>query len=283
MAYRPITAPTVTAVIPVYNEEDCIADCIESLRGQDFRDIQIIAVDDGSGDSSAEICRKLGVRVLFQDHRGPGAARNLGVGEASGSIIIFADADMTFGPGYVSAMIAPIISGSAAGTSHKEEVVSNWDNAWARLQTWYLGFPDRKRIDPSRETSVYRAVRRDFFLSNGGFADNEGRGDDGSLAGRSGIMPAMVAAECYHKNIDGPLDGFYDARWRGRDMGSKIDGFLSFLKIASVDRNPVRDLVFGLRLFWLKGDFRAVPYAVIFGFGFQCGLFSAFFRKNYLK
>lgn len=286
MGYPPLESPAVSAVIPVYNEECCVADCIASLRAQALPPQEIIVVDDGSSDSSPEICRRLGVKVLVQDHRGPGAARNLGVREAAGNIILFADADMTFGPGYVSALARPLVAGESAGSTHSEELVSNWGNPWARLQTWFMGCPDRKRADlsVSGPTTVYRAVRRDFFMAAGGFAENEGRADDATLAARSGVMPAVVVgAECYHRNVDGPVDAFLDARWRGRDMGSRIRSFGEFLGAVVVHRNPLRDIYAGLRLLAVKREPRGPLYAAIFGAGFQYGLFSAYLTGNYRK
>lgn len=286
MRYEPILKPEVTAVVPVYNEADCVADCISSLKSQDMPPAEIIVVDDGSSDASAEICRRLGARVLNQDHKGPGSARNLGVKEASGNIIIFADADMAFGPGYVSALARPLVSGEAAGSTHAEELVANWENPWARVQTWFLGCPDRKRADLklSGPTTVYRAVRKDFFTAHGGFAENEGRADDASLAARSGELPAVAeGAECWHRNVNGPADAFLDARWRGRDMGSRIKSLPEFLTAVLVHRNPLRDLAAGLRLLGAKREPRAPLYAAVFSAGFLYGLFSAYFTGNYLK
>lgn len=286
MTYAPIADPRVTAVIPVYNEEACLEACIDSLRRQDLKPMEIIVVDDGSTDSSPEICRRLGIKTLFQRHRGPGAARNLGAKEAAGNIILLVDADMTFAPGYVAALAAPIISGEIAGTSHMEELVSNWDSAWARVQTWFLGCPDgtRGNLAAGGATTVYRAVRKDFFISAGGFAENESRGDDSSLAARTGLLPAMVSgAVCYHRNIDGPAEGFFDARWRGRDAGSNLSSPAAFIKNSLWDRNPLRDVAAGVRITVKKGEPLALVYAAVFSLGYQCGLYSAYLRGKYLK
>lgn len=283
---RQFANPKVSAVIPVYNEADCIPECIDSLKAQAYPPAEIIVVDDGSTDGSPEICAGLGVKVLVQDHRGPGAARNYGAREASGEILLFVDADMTFDPGYVPALIVPIVSGEAAGSSHWDELVSNWDNPWARVQNWFIGCPDRRRIPDLQvpTTTVYRAVRRDFFLSAGGFSENEGRGDDSSLARRTGVSPVVVkGALCYHRNVAGIIDAFYDARWRGRDMASGLDGAAVFAATVLWHRNPLRDLVAGFRIAVMKREPRAIVYSAVFSAGFQCGLFSAYLRGSYLK
>ena len=83
--------PSVTVIIPVYNEERSIENCIRSLRNQSVP-LEIIVVDDGSKDNSVKICEGLGIKVLKQNHQGPGAARNLGARNAKGEILILVDA-----------------------------------------------------------------------------------------------------------------------------------------------------------------------------------------------
>lgn len=87
--------PSISVVIPVYNEQDRIGRCLESIRKQDYpgENIEIIVVDDGSTDGSADISRQYGVKVLHQKRGGPAVARNRGVIEASADIVGFIDAD----------------------------------------------------------------------------------------------------------------------------------------------------------------------------------------------
>jgi len=278
--------PEVSAVIAVYNEQNCIAACIGSLRSQALAPGEILVVDDGSTDASVEICTRLGAKVITQAHRGPGAARNLGARHAAGDILLFVDADMTFAPDYVLRLLAPITRGAAPGATHWDEMVANWDNPWARVQTWFMGCPDRRRHleTDSGKTTVYRAVRKDFFIAAGGFAEDEGRADDSSLYRATGQMPLVVrGAVCYHKNIEGAIDAFYDARWRGRDIGSKIATAATLARVALIDRNPLRDLLKGLKIAADHGEPRALIYGAIFSAGILCGLLSAYLRKNYLK
>ena len=84
----------ISVIIPTYNEESVILDCLRSLASQSLKDFEIIVVDDGSTDTTVEKLED--VMVLHQNHLGAGAARNLGAKQAKGDILVFVDADMTF-------------------------------------------------------------------------------------------------------------------------------------------------------------------------------------------
>lgn len=90
--------PYVSIIIPVYDAEAYIAGCINSVRGLNFTDWELILVDDGSRDRSAEICRHFAsedgrIRVLTQQNSGASSARNTGLACARGEWISFIDAD----------------------------------------------------------------------------------------------------------------------------------------------------------------------------------------------
>lgn len=85
-------------VIPVYNVEKYVRECVESVLRQTFQDYEIILVDDGSTDDSPAICDELSrkertVRCLHQANLGLSGARNAGLSEASGDYVIFIDSD----------------------------------------------------------------------------------------------------------------------------------------------------------------------------------------------
>lgn len=90
--------PTVSIIIPVYNIEEYIANCLESALNQSYTRLEIICVDDGSVDGSAQIIRSFAEkdsRVIYirQDNTGVSAARNKGLDTATGDYIFFLDGD----------------------------------------------------------------------------------------------------------------------------------------------------------------------------------------------
>jgi len=88
--------PFFSVIIPLYNKEKYIHQCIESVLNQKFKDFEIIIINDGSTDQSAQIVEKINdskLQVYSQKNKGVSAARNLGVEKSSGKVIAFLDAD----------------------------------------------------------------------------------------------------------------------------------------------------------------------------------------------
>jgi glycosyltransferase involved in cell wall biosynthesis len=89
-----MSRPLVSVVLPVYNGAAFIADAIESILGQTYEPFELIVVDDGSTDGTAEIIRRYpDVQYIYQENRGAGPARNTGIAAAQGEILAFLDAD----------------------------------------------------------------------------------------------------------------------------------------------------------------------------------------------
>lgn len=94
----------VSIIMPIYNVEEHLERAIESALNQTKQDCEIILVDDGSTDGSAEICERyarqepLFIQVIHQENQGAGAARNAGLELAKGKFIYFADPDDYFEP-----------------------------------------------------------------------------------------------------------------------------------------------------------------------------------------
>ena len=88
----------VSVIVPVYNSASYLRRCIDSILGQNYREMEIILVDDGSSDSSGEICDSYGrkdsrVRVIHTPNRGVSCARNTGLESSNGSFVCFVDSD----------------------------------------------------------------------------------------------------------------------------------------------------------------------------------------------
>lgn len=201
--------PLVSIVIPAYNEEKYISKCIETILDQSYKNIEIIIVDDGSTDNTKNIIKKYPVKLLEQNHKGPGAARNLGAKQSSGKILVFVDSDMEFDKNYIYELIQPIINGNAIGSVHYGERCANPENILAKFQ----GSPQLEYDDGVDE--VFRAIRKDKFMEVNGFDLEKDYSDDRSLCEKIGCFPIRISsAICYHHNAETLKEIFVQNRWR---------------------------------------------------------------------
>ena len=102
--------PLVSIIIPVYNSAPFIERCLESVLLQDYENLEIICIDDGSTDKSLELLKALKERapnlvILEQDNKGPGAARNLGLDKSSGEFVCFLDSDDRISENFISELL----------------------------------------------------------------------------------------------------------------------------------------------------------------------------------
>lgn len=85
-------------IVPTYNNEQIIERCVESLLAIEYPEKEIIFVDDGSTDGTVEVIRKMGGNVIEIEHGGPAKARNVGVKNSTGDIVVFLDSDCIVRP-----------------------------------------------------------------------------------------------------------------------------------------------------------------------------------------
>jgi glycosyltransferase involved in cell wall biosynthesis len=83
----------ISVIIPAFNEEKFLGNCLLSLKEQDFKDFEIIVVDNNSTDKTVEIAKKFGVILVSEKNQGVAFARNKGAKIAKGKILVFTDAD----------------------------------------------------------------------------------------------------------------------------------------------------------------------------------------------
>lgn len=266
----------ISIIIPTYNEEDVLKSCLESLSLQTFRDFEIIIVDDGSSDSTKDIVEGFkskisNLKFLKQEHKGAGAARNLGAKNTQGSILVFVDADMTFDKDFLTDLVGPIKKGEVKGTFSREEYVANWDNVWARCwninESW-----EPKRRHPKNYPNyqpVFRAVLKTEFDRVGGFTPG-GYDDDWSLGKKLGYDAVSVeGAIFYHKNPSSLSEIYSHAKWVGkRKYKYGLLGYLVGLLRSSL---PV-SLIVGLYKSIVSSTYQFAIFKVVYDLGIFMGI-----------
>ncbi|MEM7786276.1 MAG: glycosyltransferase [Bacteroidota bacterium] len=108
--------PLASAILPVYNGARFLVEAVESVLAQTYAPVEVVVVDDGSTDGSAEIAERYdGVRVIRQANAGDGAARNRGVAASTGTYLAFLDADDRWRPEKLAVQIAHLEAHPEAG------------------------------------------------------------------------------------------------------------------------------------------------------------------------
>ncbi len=211
----------ISAIIPAYNEEDTIKSCLETLERQSYSSIEIIVVDDGSSDSTRKIIEDFSsIKLLTQNHKGPGPARNLGASNSKGEILVFVDADMTFDKNFIRDLIKPISDGQTIGTFSKNEMVKNRDNIWSNCWNINKNLPKERMIAKNypNEAPVFRAILKSEFEKAGGFDESGQYTDDWSLSRKLGKKStACEGAVYYHYNPQTLGEVWQQARWIGKN------------------------------------------------------------------
>lgn len=122
---QPTSQPTVSVVVPARNEAATIGPIVERLVGLGPQVVEVLVVDDGSSDETAQLAADAGARVVDaelvlahrRDAAGPGKGQAMwkGVAEAQGEVIVFCDADLVdFDPSYVTSLVAALVADEGA-------------------------------------------------------------------------------------------------------------------------------------------------------------------------
>lgn len=275
----------VSVIIPFYNEEKYLKNCLESLSRQSFKDFEVIVVDDGSKEKLEIKNKQLkfdNFKFLSQSHQGPGVARNLGAKRAKGEILIFVDSDMTFDKDFLKDLIRPIIKGRVKGTFSREEFVANWDNPWARCWSYNLGVG--KRLIPKDypgEAPVFRAILKKEFNKVGGFSKRGDYTDDWSLSKKLGFKAkAAPGAIYFHYNPESLREIFIQAKWIGkrkRKLGT-LGRFFNILR-----RLMPFSLIFGSFLSLKYKEGRFLLFKIIYDLGDLIGSSETLLGRSQAK
>jgi glycosyltransferase involved in cell wall biosynthesis len=284
--------PKVSVVVPVYNAERTLDECLRSLLAQDFPedDLEIIAVDNWSTDRTPAILREYSdrVRTVRRRKRGPAAARNRGIREARGEIVAMTDSDCVADPGWVRHVVAPledsavalvggrILSVRPCNTVEKfgeeihdhEKAITVWKPAYVITMNW--------------------AARRSLLDTTGLFDEEFLRCEDVDLAYRIVRLGHTVAyahdAVIYHRNertyaglfAEGFVHGVYSVQ-----AIKKHDVFLSGFGHRNFDRRSYVAIATSFRDYVEGRDADRSLCSAVFNTGKKLGKVAGSVRFGY--
>lgn len=216
---------TVSAIVPVYNGAQFIAETIDSILTQTRQVDELIVVDDGSTDDTASAVAQFGtaVRYVRQDNQGPAAARNRGIAMANGTFLAFLDADDRWMPEKISVQLQRMLDEPSWDMSF-----THFQNTWEDdLEAEREAFASHKLAQPVSGWCIGTLMaRRATFATFGRFDDSIRQCeniswflDTKSAGARIEILPDTLM-----------LRRFHPTSLTRRATPETLDGFLSVLK-----------------------------------------------------
>lgn len=179
-----------SVIMPLYNKQETVKESIQSVLLQTVKDFELIIVDDGSTDQSAERVQSLAeprIRLWKKNNKGVSAARNYGVEKAQGDYICFLDADDLWLPNHLETLkklIAAVPDAGLYATSFRQEddrgIVYSPDLGTEQI----LEIEDIFQVELNQKTVLHTnsiCMPKSIFIKAGGFIEGECIGEDTSL------------------------------------------------------------------------------------------------------
>ncbi|MBI2135155.1 glycosyltransferase [Candidatus Woesearchaeota archaeon] len=165
--------PEISIIIPVFNRPDLLDKCLKSVFSQDYRNFEVLVIDDGSTIGHKDVIKKYKVRYFYlEKNNGPGFARNFGAKEAKGRILIFIDSDVLASSGFLEAV-------KNAFETHREisalqgnyTLVPYYANFFSFFKNITLHYHFKKCSGRYSNSiaSFCTAIKKDVFLDSHGF------------------------------------------------------------------------------------------------------------------
>ena len=213
----------VSVIVPVKDGAVTLPACVQAIRqqqGLEFgKDYELIIVDDGSTDDTAEIARREGARVISQPNAGPASARNTGVRHARGEIVAFTDADCIPAPDWLTQILAPFENEQVVGVkgvyrTRERSLIPRF--VQLEYESKYERMRHQEHIDFIDTYSA--AYRRQVFLANHGFDEIfrrpsvEDQEFSFRLAGKGYWLVFQPAAAVYHRH-DLTLHDYFERKF----------------------------------------------------------------------
>ena len=250
-------SPTVSFIIPVRNDAKRLELCLRSIQANSFSGtrIEVVVIDNGSTDGSADVARKLGALVVESDSASVAELRNFGAGHSAGEILAFVDADHEISAAWVRAAMDTLRASNvaAAGALCHAPI----DGTWVQRTYGLLRGLPKGQQDVEWLGSGNLVVRRTVFQAVGGFDTVLITCEDVDLCNRIRTAGFRIVSNADMKNVHygdpATLRALFKGElWRGRDnLRVSFRGRLSWRRLPSivipiVDVAMIAAVIFGI-------------------------------------
>jgi len=259
----------VSVIVPAYNARKTIGQCIEALLSQKYQreNYEVIVIDDGSADGTADAVKAYPVKYMYQRNQGPATARNAGVREAQGEIILFTDSDCVPSDNWIAEMIKPfedkeVVAVKGGYKTRQKSMVARF----AQIE-FEERFEMLKKAESIDMVDTYSAgYRKEIFLQMGGFdpyfpvANNE----DTELSYRMSKLGYKMVfnpnAVVYHLNHPNTIRRYSRLKfWRGYWRTVVYKRFPE-----KMIKDTYTPQTLKLQILFLLLFIAAIPFAVVF-------------------
>ena len=156
--------PLISVIVPVYNGQDYLEKCIESIEAQTYENLEIIIINDGSTDGTGQVCVRLkerfaNIHVITMEDEGVSADRNAGISAAKGAFVTFVDADDRLRPKMLEILFDGIMQTGSdiCGCNFK---------IWKKEEEWDEFLAQKYRISPARTYSATEYLNQQVICGN---------------------------------------------------------------------------------------------------------------------
>ena len=156
--------PLISVIVPVYNGQDYLEDCIDSIEKQTYENTEIIIINDGSTDDTASVCVRLreaydNLHVITMEDGGVSAARNAGIDAANGVFVTFVDADDRLRPKTLRVLYDCIMRTGS-------DVAGCGFFSWGKEEEWEAFLREKCRIGRPVEYTPSQFLREQLLRGN---------------------------------------------------------------------------------------------------------------------
>ena len=219
-----VGAPAISVIIPARNCADQLSDCLRALLGSEFRDFEVIVVDDASEDDTAARAEGAGARTLrLERQRGPAVARNRGTEIASADILCFLDADVLAHPDTLSSIASELAEDPSLdalfGSYDTHPTARNPVSQYRNLLHHFTH--QHAREEATTFWAGCGAIRRLAFFAIGGFSQDF---DRPCIEGRCRSHRLRHANRDHRRRVHADQRGHRRSQHRGAGEGAPADG-----------------------------------------------------------